>query len=150
MDFDISPELKDTIARMDAFIAAEIKPLEDAHPQYFDHRREHARTNWDEGGIPTTAWEELLCEMRRRADRAPARDSRLPRARQPLIARLSSVDQAKSAWLFDLIAAPPFSPPRRPRADPTVRPVATAAAASPLLARRSPLPLRRSTDSQPR
>ena len=70
MDFDIPPELQDTIATMDAFIEAEIKPLEDAHPQYFDHRREHARTDWDNGGVPTKAWEELLGEMRRRADKA--------------------------------------------------------------------------------
>ena len=35
MDFDIPRELQDTIATMDAFIAAEIKPLEDANPQFF-------------------------------------------------------------------------------------------------------------------
>ncbi|MBC5767024.1 acyl-CoA dehydrogenase family protein [Ramlibacter albus] len=70
MDFDIPRELQDTIATMDAFIAAEIKPLEDANPQFFDHRRERARTNWAEGGIPTREWEALLHEMRRRADRA--------------------------------------------------------------------------------
>jgi alkylation response protein AidB-like acyl-CoA dehydrogenase len=70
MDFDIPRDLQDTIATMDAFIEAEIKPLEAAHPQYFDHRREYARTNWDEGGVPRKEWEELLGEMRRRADRA--------------------------------------------------------------------------------
>src|SRR5689334_19795493 len=70
MDFDIPPELQDTLATLDAFIAAEIKPLEDANPQFFDHRREHARTNWDAGGIPNTEWEALLAEMRRRADKA--------------------------------------------------------------------------------
>ncbi len=70
MDFDIPRELQDTIATMDAFIAAEIQPLQDAHPQYFDHRREHARTDWDAGGVPRSEWEALLAEMRRRADRA--------------------------------------------------------------------------------
>jgi alkylation response protein AidB-like acyl-CoA dehydrogenase len=70
MDFDIPRELQDTIATMDAFIEAEIKPLEAAHPQYFDHRREHARTNWTEGGVPAREWEALLAEMRRRADKA--------------------------------------------------------------------------------
>jgi alkylation response protein AidB-like acyl-CoA dehydrogenase len=55
---------------MDAFIDAEIKPLEREHIQYFDHRREHARTDWDNGGIPRREWEELLGEMRRRADKA--------------------------------------------------------------------------------
>jgi len=34
--------------------------------QYFDHRREYARTDWDNGGIPARAWEDLLGEMRKR------------------------------------------------------------------------------------
>ena len=38
--------------------------------QYFDHRREFARTDVEQGGIPQRAWEELLAEMRRRADAA--------------------------------------------------------------------------------
>jgi len=48
----------------------EIKPLEREHIQYFDHRREHARTDWGNGGVPRREWEELLGEMRRRADAA--------------------------------------------------------------------------------
>ncbi len=79
MDFDIPSELQDTIATMDAFIASEIRPLEQANPQYFDHRREHARTNWDAGGIPHAEWEALLHEMRRRADRAGFYRIGLPR-----------------------------------------------------------------------
>ncbi|ETW26643.1 acyl-CoA dehydrogenase [Mycobacterium gastri 'Wayne'] len=55
---------------MDEFIDSEIKPLERQHIQYFDHRREHARTDWDNDGIPRRDWEDLLAEMRRRADRA--------------------------------------------------------------------------------
>ena len=55
---------------MDAFIEAEIKPLEREHIQYFDQRREHARTDWDNGGIPRREWEDLLGEMRKRADAA--------------------------------------------------------------------------------
>jgi alkylation response protein AidB-like acyl-CoA dehydrogenase len=70
MDFDIPAEVTAYLAELDAFIAREIKPLEDAHPQYFDHRREHARTNWDDDGKPRREWEELLGEMRRRADKA--------------------------------------------------------------------------------
>ncbi len=70
MDFDIPADLRDTLKTLDAFIAAEIRPLERAHPQFFDHRREHARTDWDRDGLPRKEWEELLGEMRRRADRA--------------------------------------------------------------------------------
>jgi len=55
---------------MDAFIEAEIKPLERENMQYFDQRRENARTDWDNGGIPRREWEDLLGEMRKRADKA--------------------------------------------------------------------------------
>lgn len=70
MDFTLPEHLRDTLAEMDAFIEAEIKPLERENIQYFDHRREHARTDWDNGGVPRREWEELLDEMRRRADAA--------------------------------------------------------------------------------
>ncbi|OBA70985.1 acyl-CoA dehydrogenase [Mycolicibacterium elephantis] len=70
MDFDLPDHLQTLLAEMDAFIEAEIKPLEREHIQYFDHRREHARTDWDNGGIPRREWEDLLSEMRRRADKA--------------------------------------------------------------------------------
>lgn len=55
---------------MDAFIEAEIKPLERQHMQYFDRRREFARTDLEAGGVPAREWEDLLDEMRRRADAA--------------------------------------------------------------------------------
>ncbi|HPY23589.1 MAG TPA: acyl-CoA dehydrogenase family protein, partial [Mycobacterium sp.] len=55
---------------MDAFIEAEIAPLEREHMQYFDRRREFARTDLDNGGVPNRDWEDLLDEMRRRADAA--------------------------------------------------------------------------------
>ena len=70
MDFSIPAEIKRTLAEIDAFIEREIKPLERENIQFFDHRREHARTNWDEDGTPRREWEDLLREMRRRADRA--------------------------------------------------------------------------------
>jgi hypothetical protein len=37
---------------MDAFIEAEIKPLERGNVQYSDRRREFARTDFENGGIP--------------------------------------------------------------------------------------------------
>ncbi len=72
MDFSIPPHVKDLLDRMDAFIEAEIKPLqaEGDNERFFDHRREHARTDWDNDGKPRHEWEDLLREMRRRADRA--------------------------------------------------------------------------------
>ncbi|MBX7450453.1 acyl-CoA dehydrogenase family protein [Mycolicibacterium sp. 3033] len=70
MDFSLPEHLPGLLAEMDAFIEAEILPLEREHIQYFDHRREHARTDWDNGGVPRREWEDLLDEMRRRADAA--------------------------------------------------------------------------------
>jgi alkylation response protein AidB-like acyl-CoA dehydrogenase len=70
VDFTIPAEIQRKLDELDAFIEREIKPLEREHPEYFDHRREHARTDWDNGGRPRRAWEELLGEMRRRADAA--------------------------------------------------------------------------------
>src|SRR6185503_20360982 len=70
MDFAIPPEIESYLVELDAFIEREIKPLENENRQYFDHRREHARTNWDDDGKPRREWEDLLGEMRRRADQA--------------------------------------------------------------------------------
>ena len=80
MDFAIPAEIEKKLAELDAFIAAEIAPLEAAHPQYFDHRREWARTRWEEDGRPEPAWEALLAEMRRRADAGGHLRFALPRA----------------------------------------------------------------------
>ena len=79
MDFTIPSEIVAYLAELDAFIERDIAPLEREHPQYFDHRREHARTDWDDDGKPRRAWEELLAEMRRRADRAGHLRFALPR-----------------------------------------------------------------------
>lgn len=72
MDFSIPQELADYLEELDAFIAAEIKPLEeqDDNIRFFDHRREHARTDWDNDGLPREEWEELLNRVRRIADKA--------------------------------------------------------------------------------
>jgi acyl-CoA dehydrogenase len=72
MNFDIPEELQDYLNELDDFIEREIKPLEnqDDNIRFFDHRREHARTDWDRGGLPNEEWEALLAEARRRADAA--------------------------------------------------------------------------------
>jgi acyl-CoA dehydrogenase len=72
LDFNLPPELVSYLRELDRFIEAEIRPLElaDDNIRFFDHRREHARTDWDKGGLPRVEWEELLREARRRADKA--------------------------------------------------------------------------------
>ena len=72
MDFDLPPELAAYLAELDTFIEAEIKPIEnrDDNIRFFDHRREHARTDWDNGGLPRVEWEDLLAEARAVADKA--------------------------------------------------------------------------------
>ena len=72
MDFAISQELENYYAELERFIEAEIDPLvaADDNIRFFDHRREHARTDWEAGGLPRREWEELLREATRRADAA--------------------------------------------------------------------------------
>ena len=70
MDFLIPDEIQRKLDELDEFIEREIKPLERENIQFFDHRRENARTNWDADSTPRAEWEELLREMRRLADRA--------------------------------------------------------------------------------
>ncbi|ANP46755.1 acyl-CoA dehydrogenase family protein [Candidatus Viadribacter manganicus] len=72
MNFDLPKELVAYLAELDAFIDREIKPLENEgdNIKYFDHRREYERTDWERGGVPKKAWEDLLAEARRRADAA--------------------------------------------------------------------------------
>ncbi|RJF86322.1 acyl-CoA dehydrogenase [Oleomonas cavernae] len=79
MDFELPSEISAKLAELDAFIEAEIKPLERENMQFFDHRREHARTDWENDGIPRKAWEDLIAEMERRADRAGHLRYGLPR-----------------------------------------------------------------------
>jgi len=72
MDFAIPDDIQDTLDALDAFIEKEIKPLQaqDDNERFFDHRREWARTDFENDGVPRADWEALLREMRRRADAA--------------------------------------------------------------------------------
>jgi acyl-CoA dehydrogenase len=67
---DLPEDLQDFITRLDEFIEREIKPLEADNMQFFDHRREWARTDWENGGVHRQDWLDLLHEMQRRADAA--------------------------------------------------------------------------------
>ncbi len=72
MDFKIPKELQDYLDELDQFIEKEIMPIQnrDDNIRFFDHRREHARTDWDNNGLPRKEWEALLAEARAVADEA--------------------------------------------------------------------------------
>jgi acyl-CoA dehydrogenase len=72
MDFEVPADIKATLDEIDDFIAREIAPLQaqDDNERFFDHRREYARTDFENDGVPSKEWEELLREMRLRADAA--------------------------------------------------------------------------------
>ena len=72
MDFVVPEHLETFLANLDAFIEAEIMPLQaqDDNERFFDHRREHARTDWDNQGLPREEWENLLKIAREKADNA--------------------------------------------------------------------------------
>src|ERR1700743_1552792 len=72
MDFSIPEPIKKLLADIDAFIEKEIVPLQaqDDNERFFDHRREWARTDFEHGGLPRKEWEDLLREMRKRADKS--------------------------------------------------------------------------------
>ena len=72
MDFRIPDRLSAYLDELDEFITTVIRPLEEADDniRFFDHRREDARTNWEEGGVPTEDWEALLAQVRKLADDA--------------------------------------------------------------------------------
>ena len=72
MDFDVPADIQRTLDEIDAFIEAEITPLQaqDDNERFFDHRREWARTDFDNDGLPRPEWEALLGEARKLADEA--------------------------------------------------------------------------------
>ncbi len=70
MTDDLPPDVTALLEEVDAFIDREIAPLEAEHPQFFDHRREMARTDLERDGLPSREWEDLLREAQRRADKA--------------------------------------------------------------------------------
>jgi acyl-CoA dehydrogenase len=81
VDFNLPQELTDYLAELDTFIENEIKPLEnrDDNIRFFDHRREWARTDFDNQGLPREEWEDLLAQVRRIADKAGHLRFPLPR-----------------------------------------------------------------------
>ena len=51
---------------LDEFIEQKLQPIEQAddNMRFFDHRREYARTDWENDGLPTAEWEALLGRAR--------------------------------------------------------------------------------------
>ena len=82
MNFEYPPELQDFLSKLDSFIRTKILPVQHSNDnnRFFDHRREHARTDWDNGGLPRHDWEELLDQARRIADETPFYRFALPKS----------------------------------------------------------------------
>ncbi|MHC2691443.1 acyl-CoA dehydrogenase [Bradyrhizobium liaoningense] len=72
MDFSLPADLVAYLGELDRFIEREIKPLEEADDniRFFDHRREWARTDFENGGLPRHEWEALLRKAKDLADAA--------------------------------------------------------------------------------
>ncbi|MGB3721536.1 MAG: acyl-CoA dehydrogenase family protein [Pacificimonas sp.] len=72
MDFSLPDDLTAYLGELDAFIAAEITPLVEAEDniRFFDHRREYARTDFENQGLPRPEWEALMRAATKRADAA--------------------------------------------------------------------------------
>ncbi|QBX55924.1 acyl-CoA dehydrogenase family protein [Nocardioides seonyuensis] len=70
MDWSIPKDITEFIVKIDDFIAAELKPIEEENQEFFDHRREFSRTDLERDGFPAARWLEILAELRRRADAA--------------------------------------------------------------------------------
>lgn len=72
MNFELPEEVTHFLKRLDVFIKAEIMPLQhsDDNNRFFDHRREASRTQWDNQGLPSHEWEQLLRRAKRLAHEA--------------------------------------------------------------------------------
>jgi acyl-CoA dehydrogenase len=67
VDLSIPADVTELLAAIDEFIDRELAPIQSANPEFFDHRREVARTDVDRGGAPSARWHELLTQARRLA-----------------------------------------------------------------------------------
>jgi acyl-CoA dehydrogenase len=72
MGFSLPTDLVSYLSDIDNFIAQKIAPLQASNDniRFFDHRREYARTDWDNQGLPRDDWEDLLAQARTLADEA--------------------------------------------------------------------------------
>ncbi|KAM5352884.1 hypothetical protein ACJ41O_005606 [Fusarium nematophilum] len=72
MNFELPPDVRDYLSRLDTFINDSVLPIQhrDDNNRFFDHRREASRTQWDNNGLPTDDWEDLLRQVKKVADEA--------------------------------------------------------------------------------
>lgn len=70
MSWDTPADVQDFINRMDDFIEREYKPIEQENPQFFDHRKEYFRTDWERDGVESQEWLDILHRARRLSDEA--------------------------------------------------------------------------------
>jgi acyl-CoA dehydrogenase len=82
LDFSLPADLVAYLDELDSFIAREIKPIEesDDNIRFFDHRREWARTDFENGGLPRHEWEQLLRRVKNLADTAGHLRFAIPKA----------------------------------------------------------------------
>ncbi|TVY92363.1 2-methylacyl-CoA dehydrogenase, mitochondrial [Lachnellula willkommii] len=68
--FALPPDLIQYLSKLDNFIATKIAPLQASNDneRFFDHRREHARTDWENQGLPRDDWEDLLAEAQQKQE----------------------------------------------------------------------------------
>ena len=66
MDFAIPDDIQTTLDALDVFIEKEIKPLQaqDDNERFFDHRREWARTDFENDGVPRAGSREANLQCR--------------------------------------------------------------------------------------
>src|SRR5260370_35039615 len=79
-EFDLPDAVRTSVRNLEHFVETEIRPLETEgdNARFFDHRREWARTDFENGGVPSAPWRDLLAAMHRRADRAAGSWRSLP------------------------------------------------------------------------
>ncbi|KAE8449501.1 hypothetical protein EG329_008109 [Mollisiaceae sp. DMI_Dod_QoI] len=72
MNFELPLDLVTYLDSLDKFIETTITPLQNSNDnnRFFDHRREHSRTDWENDGLPTEEWESLLSQCKTLADQA--------------------------------------------------------------------------------
>jgi hypothetical protein len=120
MEWSIPEYLQDLLRNIDAFIDRELKPIEKANPELFDHRREFTRTDVERGGIPTQRWRDILAQARRLSIEAGFYKYPFPAALGGSDGTISGWPSSASTWHAAGLGCTPNSHTRR-RSSPTNR-----------------------------